>query len=203
MSKELLSDELWEIVEPLLSDETSKPQGGRPLIDDRSVLAGLIFVLKSGILWEMLPKEMGCNLGSSCWRRLRDWQEAGVWEEVHRLLLDRLGEADRKHTPSVNKSSIWSTTKSPTLGMCSDPPGGELGGVGRVPLRDEVRDGVGPHGQHPRLHPVHGGQSQREPLGHRLGKLTAHPDRGRARCLQGTQTHGGACRVRRAGRSIA
>jgi transposase len=95
MSKELVSDELWEIVEPLLPEEPPKPRGGRPRIDDRAALTGIVFVLKSGIPWEMLPKEMGCGSGSTCWRRLRDWQEAGVWEELHRALLDRLGEADR------------------------------------------------------------------------------------------------------------
>jgi len=95
MSKELVSDELWEAIEPLLPEEPPKPKGGRPRIDDRAALAGIVFVLKSGIPWEMLPKEMGCGSGSTCWRRLRDWQEAGVWEELHRVLLDRLGEADR------------------------------------------------------------------------------------------------------------
>ena len=90
-----MSDELWEAIEPLLPEEPPKPKGGRPRIDDRAALAGIVFVLKSGIPWEMLPKEMGCGSGSTCWRRLRDWQEAGVWEELHRVLLDRLGEADR------------------------------------------------------------------------------------------------------------
>jgi transposase len=95
MSKELVSDELWQIVEPLLPPEPPKPKGGRPRVDNRAALTGIVFVLKSGIPWEMLPKEMGCGSGSTCWRRLRDWQEAGVWEELHWLLLDRLGEADR------------------------------------------------------------------------------------------------------------
>ena len=95
MSKELVSDELWEIIEPLLPEEPPKPKGGRPRVDDRAALTGIVFVLKSGIPWEMLPQEMGCGSGSTCWRRLRDWQEAGVWEELHRVLLDRLGEADR------------------------------------------------------------------------------------------------------------
>ncbi len=90
-----MSDELWEIIEPLLPEEPPKPKGGRPRVEDRAALTGIIFVLKSGIPWEMLPKEMGCGSGSTCWRRLRDWQEAGVWEELHRVLLDRLGEADR------------------------------------------------------------------------------------------------------------
>jgi transposase len=95
MSKELASEELWEIIEPLLPPEAPKPKGGRPRINDRAALTGIVFVLKSGIPWEMLPQEMGCGSGSTCWRRLRDWQEAGVWEKLHRVLLDRLGEADR------------------------------------------------------------------------------------------------------------
>jgi transposase len=96
MSKrQLVTDELWEIVEPLLPKEPPKPKGGRPRIDDRAALTGIIFVLKSGIPWEMLPKEMGCGSGITCWRRLQEWQEAGVWERLHRVLLDRLGEAEK------------------------------------------------------------------------------------------------------------
>jgi transposase len=95
MAKELVSDELWNTIEPLLPEEPPKPQGGRPRVDDRAALAGIIFVLKSGIPWEMLPQEMGCGSGVTCWRRLREWQEAGVWERLHKVLLDRLGEADR------------------------------------------------------------------------------------------------------------
>lgn len=93
--KPLVNDELWALVEPLLPPEPLKPKGGRPRLSDRAVLTGIIFVLKSGIPWEMLPQELGCGSGVTCWRRLRDWQEAGVWEALHRTLLDRLGEADR------------------------------------------------------------------------------------------------------------
>ena len=93
MAKPLVSDELWALVAPLLPPEPPKPKGGRPRVSDRAALTGIIFVLKSGIPWEMLPQEMGCGSGMTCWRRLRDWQEAGVWEALHRLLLDRLGEA--------------------------------------------------------------------------------------------------------------
>jgi transposase len=97
MAKELVSDELWEVIEPLLpeDEEPPKPNGGRPRIDDRAALTGILFVLKSGIPWEMLPQEMGCGSGMTCWRRLKEWNEAGVWEELHRKLLDRLGEADQ------------------------------------------------------------------------------------------------------------
>ena len=94
MGKSLVSDELWEAIEPLLPPEPPKLKGGRPRVPNRAALAGIVFVLKSGIPWEMLPQEMGCGSGSTCWRRLRDWQEAGVWEKLHRVLLDRIGEAD-------------------------------------------------------------------------------------------------------------
>lgn len=108
MAKELVTDELWETIEPLLPPEPSKPQGGRPRIDDRAALTGIIFVLKSGIPWEMLPQEMGCGSGMTCWRRLKEWQEAGVWERLHLILLDRLGEADQIdwERASVDSASI-------------------------------------------------------------------------------------------------
>jgi transposase len=67
MAKELVSDELWEIIEPLLPPEAPKPKGGRPRVHDRAALSGIIFVLKSGIPWEMLPQEMDCS--SSVWQR--------------------------------------------------------------------------------------------------------------------------------------
>ena len=95
MPKPLVTDEPWAVVEPLLPRQRPKPKGGRPRIDDRAALTGVLFVLKSGIPWEMLPQEMGCGSGMTCWRRLREWHEAGVWERLHEALLDRLGEADR------------------------------------------------------------------------------------------------------------
>ena len=95
MAKTLVPDELWEIIEPLLPAEPPKPKGGRPRVPDRAALTGIIFVLKAGVPWEMLPQEMGCGSGVTCWRRLRDWQEARVWERLHHALLDQLGKADQ------------------------------------------------------------------------------------------------------------
>jgi transposase len=93
MREALVSEELWEVIGPLLPAEPPKPKGGRPRIPDRVVLAGIVYVLKSGVPWRMLPKELGCGSGVTCWRRLRDWQRAGVWSRLHRVLLDELGKA--------------------------------------------------------------------------------------------------------------
>ena len=94
MAKPLLTDELWERIEPLLPPTKPKPKGGRPPIENRRALTGILFVLRTGRGWEYLPQEMECGSGMTCWRRLRDWQAAGVWEKVWRLLLDELGLAD-------------------------------------------------------------------------------------------------------------
>ena len=88
----LVSDDLWQAIWPLLPPELPKPKGGRPRVPDRATLAGIIYVLKTGIPWGMLPKEMGYGSGVTCWRRLRDWQRAGVWRKLHRALLDELGK---------------------------------------------------------------------------------------------------------------
>jgi transposase len=95
MAKPLVPDALWARIEPLLPAVRPKPRGGRPPIDDRAALAGILFVLRTGIGWEYLPQEMGCGSGMTCWRRLRDWQLAGVWEGLHVVLLDELGRVGK------------------------------------------------------------------------------------------------------------
>jgi len=95
MATPLVSDELWTIIEPLLPPVPPKPKGGRPPLPDRAALTGILFVLKTGIPLEMLPQEMGCGSGMTCWRRLRDWHAAGVWARLHHELLNRLGDANR------------------------------------------------------------------------------------------------------------
>jgi transposase len=56
---------------------------GRKRLDNRKVLSGILFVLYTGIPWEFLPQELGFGSGMTCWRRLRDWHEAGVWQRLH------------------------------------------------------------------------------------------------------------------------
>jgi transposase len=96
MARPLVSDELWKLVEPLIPKVPRRYWfPGRKRIDDRRVLTGILFVLQTGIPWEYLPKEMGCGSGMTCWRRLREWQEAGVWQRLHEVLLARLHEAEQ------------------------------------------------------------------------------------------------------------
>jgi transposase len=90
MADAIIPDALWGLIESILPSSLPKPQGGRPRHADRACLAGIIFVLRSGIPWRMLPKELGCGSGMTCWRRLRDWQYAGIWELIHFVLLNWL-----------------------------------------------------------------------------------------------------------------
>ena len=93
-----VSDGLWERIEPLLPKRERRFRSpGRKPFDDRLVLQGILFVLHTGIGWEHLPQELGFGCGMTAWRRLRDWQEAGVWECLHAALLAELhaaGEID-------------------------------------------------------------------------------------------------------------
>ena len=96
MSKPLVTDELWALVEPLLPRHEPSPRGGKPRVPDRVCLTGILFVLKTGIPWEDFPCEMGC-CGMTLWNRLDEWRRAGVWQRLHELLLAELraaGEID-------------------------------------------------------------------------------------------------------------
>lgn len=92
MAKPLLDDELWQLIEPILPEPKPrrKDHPGRKPISNRQAMTGILFVLKTGIPWEYLPQEMGCGSGMTCWRRLRDWQKAGVWDRMHEALLQKL-----------------------------------------------------------------------------------------------------------------
>ncbi|MFE4581597.1 IS5 family transposase [Streptomyces chartreusis] len=86
----IVSDELWSLIEPLLPEPPPKQVEGRPRVPDRQALCGILFVLHTGIQWEYLPRELGFGSGMTCWRRLAAWNEAGVWDQLHQLLLNKL-----------------------------------------------------------------------------------------------------------------
>jgi transposase len=104
----LLSDELWEALAPYVPEHRPSARGGRPRIPDRDGLRGILFVLREGLRWQSLPKELGCGSGSTCWRRFQEWTTAGVWEKTHRHLVVVLGERGLLHLERavVDSSSI-------------------------------------------------------------------------------------------------
>src|SRR4051794_1294955 len=93
----LISDQLWALVEPLIPPPGPAVHGrtGRPRTSDRDVLEGIVFVLSAGIGWAKLPRELGYGSGWTCWRRLHEWAEAGVFDHLHHSVLDALGEQGR------------------------------------------------------------------------------------------------------------
>lgn len=90
-----ISAALYKRIEPLLPRAVASPKGGRPKLSDEQALNGILFVLRTGTPWEHLPQELGFGSGMTCWRRLRDWQSAGVWHRLHLALLAELRHADK------------------------------------------------------------------------------------------------------------
>src|SRR5487761_265952 len=119
-----IEDGLWARIEPLLpvvARNYRRP--GRKRLDNRKVLCGILFVLYTGIRWEFLPQELGFGSGMTCWRRLRDWNEAGVWQKLHELLLAELRAADLLDfsRTAVDSSHIRAMKGGPATGPS---PGG-------------------------------------------------------------------------------
>ncbi len=139
MAKPLLDEQLWRWIEPLLPKPTRRRRrhpGRRPL-SHRQALTGILFVLKSGVPWEYLPREMGCGSGMTCWRRLRDWQRAGVWERLRRKALCELNGADKidwsrgvvdstsvraMHGGKKRERAPWTAGKTAPNTTCSPTP---------------------------------------------------------------------------------
>lgn len=113
-----ISASLFKRIEPLLPVFTPSAKGGRPRVSDEMALNGILFVLRTGIPWEELPQELGFGSGMTCWRRLRQWQDAGVWHQLHMLLLAELRSAGRLDfsRASVDGASVPSPRGAHTRG---------------------------------------------------------------------------------------
>lgn len=118
-----VEDGLWDLIEPLLPRvERRFRLPGRKRLDDRKALCGILFVLYTGMPWEFLPQELGYGSGMTCWRRLRDWTEAGVWQRLHEVLLAKLNAArlidwsraavDGSHVRALKGGSIPAPVRS-------------------------------------------------------------------------------------------
>ena len=141
MGHKEVSAALWKKLKPLVPEPAPRsPKGGRPRVDDQQALNGILFVLRTGIAWEDLPQELGWGSGMTCWRRLRDWQAAGVWHRLHMALLAELrgagqldfsracvdgasvssprGASTRGRTRRTGASSAANDTSSPTGKAC-------------------------------------------------------------------------------------
>ena len=127
MARPLLSDEKWQHIQHLFPPPPARPRGGRRRGDYRRVLMGILFVLKSGIPWDALPQELGCGSGMTCWRRLRDWQQDGVWQRLLAFFLEQLRQTDRMADGRlVIDSSLVAAKKGarlpdPTLVIAANP----------------------------------------------------------------------------------
>lgn len=110
MSYDVIDDAIWTRLAPLIPSRRRRRghRHGRPPIPDRAILTGILFVLRSGIPWQMLPRQMACGSGSTCWRRLVRWQRTGVWQRLHETLLAELrrrGRLDQRWT-IVDSASV-------------------------------------------------------------------------------------------------
>jgi transposase len=94
---DLVPDQLWAIVEPLLPVPPRPPYGGRHrAIPDRNCFAAIVYMARTSTPWRLLPaQELGCGSPATCWRRLTEWANAGVFDRLHLEVLDRLGEHGR------------------------------------------------------------------------------------------------------------
>jgi transposase len=86
----MLTDEQWEKIRPLIPPRPPKPKGGRPPAPDRACLEGILWILKTGARWRDMPDQYPNP--STCWRRLRDWEEAGVFKDMWRAFLSDLDD---------------------------------------------------------------------------------------------------------------
>jgi transposase len=117
----LVPEQLWQAIQPLLPAPPDR-YGGRPRVDDRAALAGIVYQLRTGVPWRLLPtRQLGCGSPVTCWRRLRDWQRAGVWRRLHQVLLDQLGRDGQLDWSRASLDSLSVRAKRGGRGAANRP----------------------------------------------------------------------------------
>lgn len=116
-----LPDEIWKLVEPLIPAPKKRRRRypGRRRLDDRKVLTGIIFVLRTGIPWRQMPVELGYGSGMTCLRRLGEWHRRGVFQKLYEVLLAKLHSADKIDWSRAVVDSAQ--TKAPSGGEKTGP----------------------------------------------------------------------------------
>jgi transposase len=176
LADDLVPDELWALIEPLLPAPPRPPYGGRHrAIPDRNCFAAIIYMARTSTPWRLLPaQQLGCGSPATCWRRLTEWANAGVFDQLHLAVLDRLGQRGQVHwsRASVDAMSVrakrggsWGRKSRRSWQAWEQAPPG---------LRRQwpAADGRGDGGQRQRQHHVRGAD------GRRAGG--AHPQRSAA-----------------------
>jgi transposase len=130
MLEDLIDDDFWALIEPLLPTRSlpERRSAGRPGAPDRAVFSGIVFVLRAGIPWNLLPLKLGCGTGAVCCRRLVAWQEAGVWPGLIKALV---GELQRRGRANEARAIVDSLSIRSVLS--GDKPAGTLRATGRLP----------------------------------------------------------------------
>ena len=110
-----IKDDQWRLLEPLLPKQRLGPKGGRPARNNRDVLEGILWVLRTGARWQDLPERYPSP--STCWRRLQLWEDQGVWLDVWRKFLSMLDEKgaldwqeafiDGSFAPAKKGGPVW------------------------------------------------------------------------------------------------
>ena len=95
MPRPILPEPVWSVVKEFIPVRPDRPKGGRPPLGDREALTGILFVLRTGMAWPELPKELACGCGITCLRRLREWQNLGAWSRISECLREQLEHAHR------------------------------------------------------------------------------------------------------------
>jgi transposase len=118
LADDLVPNELWAQVAPLLPAPPRPPYVGRHrTISDRACFAATVYMARTSTPWRLLPaRELGCGSPATCWRRLTEWAAAGVFDQLHLLVLDRLGERGQLDwsRASVDTMSVRAMRGGPT-----------------------------------------------------------------------------------------